>query len=219
MRGGNGNEWKLPSGRHRLSREVVVAHQRSRLLSAVAQAIAEHGYAAVSVRHVIENAGVSRATFYQQFDDLKGCVLAACRETSERLVGDIASACASENEWPAGVAAAVDAGIAFTAAEPARVGLLLIGTSAADPQLTRCASAVRDQLVGLLRAGRERCPDAATELELTEQALVGGLVSVVAARLSANQVDSLDGLKPELVQLLLTPYLGAPEARRIAVVG
>jgi AcrR family transcriptional regulator len=213
----NGNDWKLPSGRHRLPREVVVAHQRARLLAAAAEAVAEHGYAAVSVRHVIEGAGVSRATFYQQFDDLQDCIAAACGEASERLIREVSSACSSQQEWSDGVAAAVGAGLEFTVSAPAMAGLLTIGNSPVDPQLARRANAVRDQLVGLLRAGRERSSGAVTEPDLMEQALIGGLISVISARLSANQVASLSQLRPELIQLLLTPYLGAPEARRVAV--
>ncbi|HEY5054440.1 MAG TPA: TetR/AcrR family transcriptional regulator [Solirubrobacterales bacterium] len=214
----NGNGWKLPSGRHKLPREVVEAHQRSRLLAAAAEAVAEHGYAAVSVRHLIERAGVSRATFYQQFDDLQHCIVSACGDASERLIRDISSACASQREWPESVAAAVNAGLEFTVAAPAQAGLLMIGNSPVDRRLARRADAVRDQLAGLLRAGRERCPEALTEPDLMEPALIGGLISVIGAWLNAGQVDRLPQLRPELIQLLLTPYLGAPEARRVATV-
>lgn len=213
----NGNGWKLPNGRHRLPREVVVGHQRSRLFAAAAEAIAEEGYAAVSVRHVIERAGVSRATFYQQFDDLQDCVVAAYSEASEHLFRAISDACASQREWADGVAAAVDAGIEFTLASPAQAGLLVIGNGTADPQLARRAAAIRDQLVGLLRSGRERCPAAFKQPDLVEQAMVGGLISIVGARLVAGQVDRLQQLRPELVQLLLTPYVGDREAKRVAL--
>jgi AcrR family transcriptional regulator len=214
---GNGNGWKLPSGRHRLPREVVVAHQRSRLLAAAAKAVAENGYAAVSVQHVVEGAGVSRATFYQQFDNLRDCIVAACGEASERLIREISSACASQQEWADGVAAAVGAGLEFTISAPAMARLLMIGNSPVDPELGRRTNAVRDQLVGLLRAGRERSTAATAEPDLMEQALIGGLISVVGAQLSANHLDHLSRLRPELIQLLLTPYIGAPEARRVAV--
>src|SRR5207245_95741 len=57
--------WRLPRGAHKLPREVVVGHQRERLLSGAARALAEHGYASLTVEQVIEQAGVSRATFYE----------------------------------------------------------------------------------------------------------------------------------------------------------
>src|SRR5207249_11332900 len=53
----------LPRGPHGLAREVVQASQRARMLDAMAEAVAEKGYGAVSVADVIARAGVSRKTF------------------------------------------------------------------------------------------------------------------------------------------------------------
>jgi AcrR family transcriptional regulator len=68
---------RLPSGRHGLTREAVVASQRGRLIDAMAQVVAEKGYAATTVADVVERAGVSRRTFYEQFADKEACFLAA----------------------------------------------------------------------------------------------------------------------------------------------
>src|SRR5438105_1831196 len=68
---------RLPSGRHGLTREAVVASQRSRLIDAMAQVVAERGYPATTVADVVERAGVSRRTFYEQFADKEACFLAA----------------------------------------------------------------------------------------------------------------------------------------------
>ena len=68
---------RLPSGRHGLARETVVASQRARLIDAMAQVVAEKGYAATTVADVVERAGVSRRTFYEQFADKEACFLAA----------------------------------------------------------------------------------------------------------------------------------------------
>ena len=46
----------LPRGPHRLGRDVVAASQRLRLLGAMAHAVAEKGYGAVSVADVIGRA-------------------------------------------------------------------------------------------------------------------------------------------------------------------
>src|SRR6266498_996015 len=58
---------RLPSGRHGLTRETIVASQRGRLLDAMAAAVAEKGYAETTVSDVVDRAGVSRRTFYEQF--------------------------------------------------------------------------------------------------------------------------------------------------------
>ena len=50
---------QLPRGRHRLTREQVTTSQRERMLVAMADAVAELGYAKTSVAEVIRRAGVS----------------------------------------------------------------------------------------------------------------------------------------------------------------
>ena len=51
--------------------------QRERLLAAMADAVAEKGYANTAVADVLTRAGVSRATFYAQFRDKEECFCAA----------------------------------------------------------------------------------------------------------------------------------------------
>ena len=60
------------------------------------------------------------------------------------------------------------------------------------------------------------CPQAAQLPELTERALIGATTSVIGARLMAGQAHQLAALEPQLVQLVLMPYIGAQEAARIA---
>jgi AcrR family transcriptional regulator len=68
---------RLPSGRHRLSREAVKQSQHGRLLFAIAQVVAERGYAAATVADIVDRASVSRSTFYEQFVDKEACFIAA----------------------------------------------------------------------------------------------------------------------------------------------
>jgi AcrR family transcriptional regulator len=208
--------WQLPRGPHKLPREVVVDHQRQRLLRGVAAALAEHGYAAMNVEHVLARSGVSRTTFYENFDNKRDCVLVAHEEAFGRLSGELVGACAAESQWPRKVARAIAAAIEFAMWAPEEAQLLLVEAVAADPALASRVLVSNDFLVGLLRNGRERCPQAATLPELTERALIGATTSIIGARLLAGQADRLPALEPQLVQLVLMPYIGIEEARRVA---
>ncbi len=77
----------------------------------MAKALAEQGYARATVEDVIENAGTSRKTFYEFFDDKEACLLAAYDAASERLWEVGAEAAAGAGEWPARVRAAVAAAL------------------------------------------------------------------------------------------------------------
>jgi AcrR family transcriptional regulator len=207
----------LPRGPHALPQEVVLEHQRQRLLAAAAEAIWEKGLAELTVRDLIGGAGVSRRTFYQLFDDKLGCVLAAHAMALGRLEKVIRTACKAQRSWPDGVAAAVATGLEFAARSPAEARLILIAChTVAEPQLLDATRAAHEKFVALLREGRERCVGGRAPLELTESGLVGAVTAIVGARLSEGDVEDLRGLGPPLVQMILAPYLGQSEAQRFA---
>jgi AcrR family transcriptional regulator len=64
------------------------------LLFAVAQAVAENGYANTTVADVVERASVSRRTFYEQFQSMEECFLAAFDAGVEIVLGRLAVASA-----------------------------------------------------------------------------------------------------------------------------
>jgi hypothetical protein len=53
-------------------------------------------------------------------------------------------------------------------------------------------------------------------MEVRDQALIGGVATLIVRRLNAGATDRLPELLPDLVELVLAPYLGREEARRIA---
>jgi AcrR family transcriptional regulator len=77
---------QLPRGRHGLSRKEVAASQRTRMLEACFQVVAEKGYVRFTVADVLSAAGVSRETFYEQFRDKEDCFLAAYELSVEAVL-------------------------------------------------------------------------------------------------------------------------------------
>jgi AcrR family transcriptional regulator len=108
----------LPRGRHAAAREVVLASQRGRLLEAMAQCVAERGYAATTVAEVIARAGVSRKTFYEHFPDKRACFLAAWEVGTDILLAQVLEAGAEADGWRARLRAGIDAFLEVLAAEP-----------------------------------------------------------------------------------------------------
>lgn len=212
---------RLPRGRHGIPQEVIAANQRLRLMSATAAVIAEQGYASLAVGDVIDRAGVSRATFYKLFKDKHDCVLASQRWAFDCLRDTIADAFAAgsgDEDWPSGVAAAVGAAVDFAARLPGEARLVLASSqSPSEPALAREDFAAHRELVQLLHEGSRRCPGVRSPSGLTEQAAVGAAMSIVGSYLAAEETDALPELKTDLIQIILIPYLGSAEAKRIAV--
>ncbi|MGN6275669.1 MAG: helix-turn-helix domain-containing protein [Solirubrobacterales bacterium] len=77
--------FRLPSGRHGLSRRHVVENQRWRLLGATAVMFAEEGYLRTTAHGVAKRAAVSSSTFYEQFHGVDACLLAAFEVCAEDL--------------------------------------------------------------------------------------------------------------------------------------
>ncbi len=95
----------LPAGRHGYSREQVAHHQRERLIAGLAAAVAEKGYAAVTLdRHHQASAKVSRRVFYANFESKEECFLAAFEVVVSHLRELVAEAVAASR----GLAAAGD---------------------------------------------------------------------------------------------------------------
>jgi AcrR family transcriptional regulator len=68
---------KPPQRAQGLPRELVQRNQRQRLIAGAAEAVAERGFARVTVADIIRYAGVSRLTFYEHFANREDCLQAA----------------------------------------------------------------------------------------------------------------------------------------------
>ena len=209
-------DWDLPKGRHRLPREVVSRNQRLRLIAGIARAMAEHGYAKLTVEHAISTAGVSRASFYEQFDNKQQAVLAAHDVVFERYLAALLRACNSEQEWPLKIKASIATTIAFATAEPEQAQLLALDSLAGDAEVARRVLTSSDHLASLLSAGRQYNPRGADLPDLTEKALVGAVSALIAGRLMNGEAEVLPELEPQIVELILIPYVGPEEASRVA---
>jgi AcrR family transcriptional regulator len=83
---------RLPRGTHGLDRSLVAASQRTRLLEAVGRAVADKGYSATTIEHIVRDAGVSKKTFYEHFTDKLDCFLAAYEAASDELLEHVRAA-------------------------------------------------------------------------------------------------------------------------------
>lgn len=208
--------WELPRGRHRLPREVVERNQRQRLVAGVAEALAEHGYARLTVEQVISAAGVSRSTFYEQFKNKRDAVLSAHEDVFAHFLTAMMRACNAESEWPLKIRAAIRMALEFASAEPAQAQLLVLDALTGDAEVAGRVLTSSDHLAALLAAGGRQNPGAAALPKLTEKALIGAAAAIIAGRLMNGEAAVLPELEPQLVELTLMPYLGAETARIVA---
>ena len=200
----------LPRGRHAAPRDVVWRSQRGRLLAAMAAAVAVKGYAGVAVADVIAQAGVSRKTFYEHFDNKDECFLAAYDAGVEAMLEAIddairAAIAASAAGGPSAGAAVARAGTAryleTLAANPAFARTFLVEVPAAGPAALARRARAHERFAGLLAAsshaagGRPGTPDWAF------RACVGAINELVTEHVVTRGAATLPELLDPLVEI------------------
>ena len=132
------------------------SNQRDRIVESVIEVVSETGYAGLTVRAVVERAGVSRRTFYEHFSNKEDVFLAVYDVVVERLAGDVRLAYAGGRTYPQQVALGLEMFLGRLAAYPALAHVCIVQVLAAGPQaLARRAHALQT-FCDLIRPAGER---------------------------------------------------------------
>jgi len=206
---------RLPRGRHGLSPDFVAKNQRERLLTALAESLYERGYEKTTVAAIGKRAAVSKSDFYKHFESKEACFLAAYDDAVERIREHVLSPCDQRGSWEERVLASLASLLAFLAEKPALARLVLVeGLRAGRGVFDRYQDALQS-FVPFLREGAPAPPGAPRPPEATDEAVVGGVAALLSRHALGDELDRLGEFLPEIGEFVLTPYLGAAEARRI----
>jgi AcrR family transcriptional regulator len=198
-----------------LSRQFVAENQRERLLTALAECLHERGYERTTVAAIGKRAAVSKSDFYKHFKSKEACFFAAYDDAVERVRECLQEACERRQSWEARVLDALEALLDLLAADPGLSQLLLVeGLRAGRGVYDRYQDALQS-FVPYLREGAPAPPDGAPPPAETDEAVVGGVASLLARRALAGELERLPEFLPQIGEFVLTPYLGMAEARRI----
>ena len=199
----------LPRGHAALPPELVAQAHRRRLLSAMAEAVAEKGYVATSISDIVARARVSRSAFYACFADKEACFLAGYAEEAQRHFELITTAVAAEDDWLAQLRAGARAYVRELELQPRFARSFLIEILAAGPRALALRSAVHERYAMLLKDWYEQAPDAPALPSLPDEifrAAVGASNELVIARLERPVPE--DGGAAPLEELVLHCLLG-----------
>jgi len=157
-------------------RAAVRAHQRGRIIAATFDLVAERGYGKTTVREIAALAGVSKASFYEQFDGKAACFVAALdvalREAARVLMPAAAGGPGDRERLRAGLIGLAD----LLAEQPQGARSVLVESMGAPPEVR---SYLRRRF-GLLEAlVRERLAAAPLAGKLP-RALTTGIVRGIA---------------------------------------
>jgi AcrR family transcriptional regulator len=204
----------LPPGRHGLPRQFVAQNQRERMLVAIVAAVSEKGYQATTVEDVVRGSGVSRKTFYEQFNNKEDCFLAAYDELVGRLISVVDTAYRAQSGWEARVLAAIGALLEFFASEPEAAQVGMIEVMAAGPvALERYRLAQRGFTV-YMQETAERSSYTGHLSARAGMAAIGGMAAVIAEMVREGKTRQLPAIRDEVATFGFAFFIGSGAAQR-----
>lgn len=185
----------------------AAAGHRARLTEGLAAAIAEKGYAAVTIADVVRVARVSKRTFYEHFADKEACFLALYAETSEELLELIGNSVATaRGSWEERIGAAARAYFERVAAEPELIRAGLLEIHAAGPRARALRREVQrryaEQLRAFSLAAEAEEPGIRGLTPALATAVVGGLDELMLEAAEAGHAERMGELAEAATELI-----------------
>jgi AcrR family transcriptional regulator len=203
-----------PVGQTRVSREELSERQLERILAAATEVFAKRGFQDSTVDNIVATAEVGVGSFYAHFDGKDECLDYVCRRIGAEAPAAIAAGLGDGGSWAERLCDGLHALLAFVAANPLAARVVLLEAQTGGPKVLGRYGAMIDEVVGLLRLGREASTLDRQWPPAFEEATAGGLVWLLQERLVRGELAEVDSLFGELAEVALEPYLGTTAARR-----
>ncbi|MDR3454031.1 MAG: TetR/AcrR family transcriptional regulator [Rhodoferax sp.] len=196
------------------SNDNLANEHRHRLLEGLAQAVAEKGYADVTIADIVREAGVSRRTFYEHFAGKPQALIALFEAASRNALQVLRAAIDPARDWQAQVEQAMTAYLGCLAQNPVLLRTLFIdilGLGAPGLAARRRVNGEIARFMGSVINACQATPVLADDMAM---AVVGGIHELV---LQAIEQERLVAALPELADLtgrLVRAVVQGESARR-----
>lgn len=193
----------LPRGRHKLERDVVLASQRGRLITAFVRLAADRGYDNVTIIDIVSLAGTSKRTFYEHFKDKNDCLLQAFDTARMMLISAIVGEAGPIEDPVERIRVGMRAYIQALSDLPDFTRLFLNESMAAGPELAdRWVDAV-EMLSAVIHSWREESrrehPDVPELPLIRAQIVILGLNETICMTVHRDGVAAVGERSDELV--------------------
>jgi AcrR family transcriptional regulator len=189
--------------------------RRSRILLGALNVFGEKGFAAATVQDLIDEVGISRATFYKYFPDRESCLAALNDEVLVWLEKETREAIASAEGWPAQVRAVTERLVGLVAGDARVARVCGVEAMLVSPEIRARRDAGLDALAAALRRGRPHSRRGDELPTMLEELLVAGATSLATRSVVGDPDLPAKELGPEIAELILLPYVGGPKARKV----
>ena len=206
----------LPRGPHSMAREDVAESQRIRLMGAMASLMTEFGYAGTTIGALATYASVSRAAFYEHFEDKEDCLIAAY----DRFVEVITERTRADDpapDWETFVEGALTRYFAALQSDPIAARAFLVEMEAAGPRARQRRRDAFEAFARRLEEGHAAIRAADPSLGELPAAVYVGLAHAIHGlatdALEASRRPDLLALVPGIVEWIRASIRGAGTPR------
>jgi AcrR family transcriptional regulator len=186
--------------------------ERARVLRSALELAALEGYSNMTPMRIADEAGVSIDTFFELFDDMETCILAAVEQLGEEVREVVSDpGLASAAEWPRAVRRALDALMRYFASHPANAQTIATGVFAMGQRAVDMGAELAREVATRLTAGAPAQPLTV----LAKESIEGAIWHTIYSQTSRGGTSALPELSDYLAYVVLAPYLGAEDAAGI----
>jgi AcrR family transcriptional regulator len=192
------------------------AKHRLRLLEGMTAAVAQKGYAAVTIADVVAGAGVSKRTFYEHFASKEDCLLACYGEATAMMKAAVRQQLSQPSaRGRATTSAVLDTYLGFLDRAPEMATTLLIEVQRAGAEGRRTYRRNNLEFARLILESVAASPDGAPELFDLDQAmaLVGGVNALVLSHAEEHPDLPFRHLGPAVTRFV-TAVIGSEQRVR-----
>lgn len=194
--------------------------QRRRLLTATTELVYERRVGHMTVANVCDRARVSRKTFYDLFDRIDECLLAAFDDGAAQARAAVVQAGADKQGWRERIRAGLGGLLCFLDREPGIGRLLVVDALAVGEQTLQARARLLAEAIPFVDEGHNEVRAIRQPTPLTAEGIVGAVCSILHARMVAGSPGRESEQRPlleltgALMAMIVQPYLGAAAAQK-----
>lgn len=194
-------DFRLTGGPHGMPPERVREIQRERMLKAMTEVVARDGYAETTVRKLLAQAGLSRRTYYDLWEDKEDCYLDAFGVISDRLAERAEQGFGDGATAREQVRLAVEGIAGFCVDEPDAACAAVVESLAAGQAARAKRSDLIERIASTIAPALAELRPEASNPALTARATVGGILELLYGPLARRDVAALRDLSEQIGEL------------------
>jgi AcrR family transcriptional regulator len=205
---------RLGPGRPRLPEEKVAENHRRRILFATTEAIAEQGYAAVTIAEITKLAGIDGRAFYRLFAEKQEVFDAIYESGLQQMLALVARGFFARESWPERIWEALGVLTQSAQSNPAGAQVALVAAHAVGPAAVHRVEDSRAAFTVFLQEGYRYAGHDEQPSPLALEAIATGVFEILYRAARERESRDTAGLLPHVAHICLAPFMGSEEAGR-----